>query len=150
MKISGSTFNAKRASVRFEKSNTQTKLIVLLGSAKQLSKDSKTTRSGAFFSQRVQDVLKQFQQLSREDQQEALQEIVTGVPTRLTEAYKELDTNMKMVFWYRLTDDFQGNVLLSKLFSQTKSNIQENLMSELATWNAHELMLFLREAVATE
>ena len=150
MNTLGLNFDIKQANVQFKQSNAETKLFVLLGSAKQLYEDNRATTSGALFSQKVQCILKELQQIPKNERQEALQEIVTGAQTRLTEAYEKLDTNMKMVFWYRLTDNLQGNSLLSKPFSQNLISNQERLLSELVTRDSNELLSFLRAAVETD
>ena len=141
------TFNIEDASIQFKRANAHTRLVVLHYLAKQLHKASKTAKPGAFFSQKVQGVIKQVQQLPREERQEALQEVLTGAPTRLTEVYEELDTNMRMAFWYRLANGRRGDILIPKTISHEVGDNQETLLSDLASRDSNELVSFLREAV---
>ncbi|MEM9003591.1 MAG: orange carotenoid protein N-terminal domain-containing protein [Cyanobacteria bacterium P01_F01_bin.86] len=141
-------FNLENAGIQFNQANAQTRLVVLHYLAKQLHKASKTAKPGAFFSQKVQGMLKQVQQVPREERQEALQEILTGTPTRLTEVYEGLDTNMRMAFWYRLANGRKGDSLLSKTLASEVNSEQAELLSELASRDSNELVSFLRKAVA--
>ena len=141
------TFNIEDAGIQFKQANANTRLVVLHYLAKQLHKASKTAKPGAFFSQKVQGVIKQVQQLPREERQEALQEVLTGAPTRLTEVYEELDTNMRMAFWYRLVNGRRGDTLLPNSLPRETSSAQDLLLSDLASRDSNELVSFLREAV---
>lgn len=132
---------------QFHQSSAQTKLIVLQYLAKQLHHDSKATTPGAFFSQKVQEILKQVQQLSREERSEALHDIMAAIPTRLTEAYQRLDTNMKMAFWYRLANDRQYQCFLPASLPQGLNVQQDDLLLELANRDSNELVFLLRGAV---
>lgn len=142
------TSNIESIGARFQQASASTKLVVLHYLAKQVYQASKTATPGAFFSQQVQGVLKQVQQLPREERQGALEEILTDVPTRLTEAYEALDTNMKMAFWYRLFNVRRGAALLPKSHLNVTTSEQENLIAGLNSRDSNELVSFLREAVS--
>ncbi|MEO1300536.1 MAG: orange carotenoid protein N-terminal domain-containing protein, partial [Cyanobacteria bacterium J06636_16] len=75
------------------------------------------------------------------------QEILTGAPTRLTEMYENLDTNMRMAFWYRLATGRRGDAEILKSLSIDLSNGQSALLSELSSRDSNELVSILREAV---
>lgn len=62
----------------------------------------------AKFSQVVNSLIRQLHQLNRHERFQALRDIVMGTPTRFSEAYSELDINMKLAFWYRLANDPNG------------------------------------------
>ncbi len=140
-------FDLEDVGVQFERANAQTQLVVLHYLSKQLHKASKTAKPGAFFSQKVQGMIKQVQQLPREERQEALQEILTGAPTRLTEMYEHLDTNMRMAFWYRFTNGRRGEAAILKALNHDANNGQSDLLSNLSNRDSNELVSILREAV---
>jgi hypothetical protein len=133
---------------QFFSASAQTQLVVLNYLAQKIHRASNSAALGAFFSQKVQNVIKQLQQLPREDRYSALEEILHGGPTRLTEAYGELDTNMRMAFWYRLANSRRGESVLSPGSLTSWSQEQHNLLSELETRDSNELVTFLRQAVS--
>jgi hypothetical protein len=133
---------------RFFAASAQTQLVVLNYVAQKIHRASNTATPSAFFSQTVQIVIKQLQQLPREDRHSALEEILHGVPTRLTEAYGGLDTNMKMAFWYRLANSRRDEALLSPSALTGWNQEQHILLSDLETRDSNELVSFLRQAVA--
>ncbi|NER84534.1 MAG: hypothetical protein F6K42_34445 [Leptolyngbya sp. SIO1D8] len=139
--------NLESTNVQFNQTSAQTRLVILHYLAKRLHQASTAAKPSALFSQKVQSVLKQVQQVPREERQEVLQEILAGAPTRLSEAYEDLDTNMKMAFWYRLVNNRRENVLLLKSIPQETSSEQIALLSDLASRDSNELVSFLREAV---
>jgi len=115
--------------------------------AQKIHRASNTATPSAFFSQKVQTVIKQLQQLPRAGRHQALEEILHGTPTRLAEAYGELDTNMRMAFWYRLANSHRGEALLANQALTRWSQEQHLLLSDLETRDCNELITFLREAV---
>jgi len=139
-----------RSIEQFSQAGAQTKLVILHYLAQKLYRASDSATPSAFFSQKVQTVLKQLQQLPRADRHEALEEILHGIPTRLTEVYSELDTNMRMAFWYRLANSHRGEALLAQQPLSSWNPEQHVLLSELETCDCNELIAFLREAVAAK
>lgn len=148
MTIANLTFNIDRTAVQFQRAMPSTQLVILHYLVKQLNKASKTATPSAFFSQRVQNVLRQLQQLPREERYQALQEILVGVPTRISEAYSELDVNMKMAFWYRLANSDQSSILLSGVYTQADEGTRNDLLADLESRDSNELVSFLREVVS--
>jgi len=142
--------NSVDVGVEFQQADAKTKLVVLNYLVRQLNRASRAATPSALFSQRVQEVVNQIQQLPREERCEALQEILAGIPTRLTDAYKGLDTNMRMAFWYRLLNDSRGNTLLPKALPYETDNFQAALLSDLASRESNELVALLREAVSQD
>ena len=135
---------------RFSQASAQTKLVILHYLSQRIYRASNSATPSAFFSQRVQTVIKQLQQLPREDRYAALEEILHGVPTRLTEAYGELDTNMRMAFWYRLANSRRDDSLLAHGALTSWNQEQHVLLTDLETRDSNELITFLRDAVASE
>ncbi|NEQ47974.1 MAG: hypothetical protein F6K00_32360 [Leptolyngbya sp. SIOISBB] len=135
---------------RFAQASAQTQLVILHYLAQKIYRASNSATPSALFSQRVQTVIKQLQQLPREDRYSALEEILHGVPTRLTEAYSELDANMKMAFWYRLANSHRDDSLLAHGALTSWSQEQHVLLADLETRDSNELITFLRDAVTAE
>ncbi|MEM0979426.1 MAG: orange carotenoid protein N-terminal domain-containing protein [Cyanobacteria bacterium P01_H01_bin.58] len=147
MEVINLQLSVKDVCRQFHQSSAQTKLIVLHYLAKQLHHASKATTPSAFFSQKVQEVVKQVQQLSREERSAALHDMMTETPTRLTEAYQLLDTNMKMAFWYRLANDRKYQGFLPASSPRGLNVQQDNLLLDLGNRDSNELVFLLRGAV---
>lgn len=137
----------ERSDFDFHQLDARTKLVVLHYLARKIHRASKAATPSALFSQKVHNVLKQMQQLSREERYEALEEILRGVPTRLTEAYDGLDTNMRMAFWYRLVNNRQNDVLYSLPYTGALNPDQKALLAHLESRDSNELVTLLRDAV---
>ncbi|MDB9528074.1 orange carotenoid protein N-terminal domain-containing protein [Oscillatoria sp. CS-180] len=150
MAVTNLKSNLDNTTVKFRQSSARTQLVILYYLAQKLHRASKVATPSALFSQKVHGVLKQIQQLSCEDRYVVLEEILRGSPTRLTEAYDELDTNMRIAFWYRLANNRKGNLLPSMPYGQNLNLDQEALLSELDSRDSNELVTFLREAVEAE
>ncbi|RZM74863.1 orange carotenoid protein N-terminal domain-containing protein [Leptolyngbya iicbica] len=132
---------------RFFAASAHTQLVILNYLAQKIHRASNTATPSAFFSQKVQIMIQQLHQLPREDRHLALEEILHGVPTRLTEAYSDLDTNMRMAFWYRLANSRRDESLLSPKALTAWNQEQHMLLSDLETRDSNELVTFLRQAV---
>jgi len=141
------TSNLDSTVARFHRASADVQLVILHCLAKKLHQASTKTTPSAYFSQKVQAVIKQLQQLPRPERHHALEEILTGVPTRLTEAYEELDTNMRMAFWYRLANGRRDESLLPGSSLQSTSD-PGDLLAELESRDSNELVSFLRDAVS--
>ena len=132
---------------RFFAASAQTQLVVLNYLSQKSHRAANPATPSAFFSQKVQLVIRQLQQLSREDRCAALEEILHGVPTRLAEAYSDLDSNMRMAFWYRLANSRRDESLLAPTTLTGWNQEQHILLSDLETRDSNELVTFLRQAV---
>jgi len=132
---------------QFLDASAETQLVILHYLAQKIHRASNTATPSAFFSQTVQIVIKQLQQLPRAERHQALEEILHGTPTRLAEAYDELDTNMRMAFWYRLAKSRREEALLANHALTRWSPEQHWLLSDLETRDCNELITFLREVV---
>ncbi len=140
-------FNLDQATIQFRQARADTQLMVLYSLVQRLHRVSRTATPTAFFSQKVQAVLKQLQQLPRPERHQALEEILMGVPTRLTEAYEDLDINMRMAFWYRLVNGEQGDTMLPQPQSPAMAEERRQLLAALEQRDSNELVALLREAV---
>ncbi|NJL44914.1 MAG: hypothetical protein HC922_02490 [Leptolyngbyaceae cyanobacterium SM2_3_12] len=101
----------------------------------------------ALFSQAVQQLLSQFNQVDRQDQLEILRDILLGADTRFAKAYGALNINMKLAFWQRLT----RQISLKRLSPSFKDRIQPRetvaLMARVNTMGLNERLHFLRQVI---
>lgn len=102
----------------------------------------------ALFSQAVQQLVQQVQQMSREDQLEICRDILGHSDTRFAQAYQALNPNMKLAFWHRLFS--RGRNLPWETVTE-RANQQADtylLRSRLGTMGLNERLHFLRQVVA--
>jgi hypothetical protein len=133
--------------VRFQQADAKTQLATLCYLARRIYQTSNTTTPRAFFSQRVHEVLKFIQQLPKQDRCAALEDILSGVPTRLAEAYDDLDVNMRMAFWYRLANSQTCEPLRLILPTSDHTSECKQLLADLETCDANELVSIMWNAV---
>ncbi|MGF1460412.1 MAG: orange carotenoid protein N-terminal domain-containing protein [Leptolyngbyaceae cyanobacterium] len=133
---------------RFLTASPATQLMVLRSVVEKIHQASSTATPSALFSQKVQSVLRLLQQLPRDERHQALEEILQDVDTRLTEAYRDLDSNMKVAFWYRLASDRHSQNLLSDVQTSPWNHEQQRLLNELESRDSNELITFLHRVIA--
>lgn len=102
----------------------------------------------ALFSQAVQQLVQQVQQVSREEQIEICRDILGHADTRFTQAYQGLSPNMKLAFWHRLFS--RGRNLPWEMVVQRANRQAETylLRSRLGGMGLNERIHFLRQAIA--
>lgn len=102
----------------------------------------------ALFSQAVQQLVQQVQQMSPEDQVHICRDILGHADTRFTQAYQSLNPNMKLAFWHRLFS--RGRKLpWDAVVRQANQQADTYLLrSRLATMGLNERLHFLRQVVA--
>jgi hypothetical protein len=142
--------NLENATARFHQASARTQLVFLYYIARKIHQTSKMATPSAFFSQKVHEVLQQIQQLPKGDRHEALEDILHGVPTRLTEAYDGLDTNMRMAFWYRLANGRRSDALLPTTDHAQSNHEQESLLADLEKRDSNELVSIMWAVVGTQ
>ncbi|ASC70587.1 Orange carotenoid-binding protein [Halomicronema hongdechloris C2206] len=96
----------------------------------------------AKFSQVVHSLIRQLHQLSRHERFQALRDIVVGSPTRFSEAYTGLDTNMKLAFWYCLAHDPGGTPRYPLPLLEA-----DPILQALDSMDLNQQIYFLRRAV---
>lgn len=102
----------------------------------------------ALFSQAVQRLVQQVQQMSREEQLDICREILGHADTRFAHAYQDLSPNMKLAFWHRLFA--QGrNLPWSTIVHQAHRQADTALLqSRLTTMGLNERIHFLQQVIA--
>lgn len=99
----------------------------------------------ALFSQAVQQIVNQMQQVDRRDQVAIVRDIVARADTRFFHAYQALNINMKLAFWHRLFT-FLPESRLSLLACQHRPATQL-LLTRLDAMGLNERLRFLRRVV---
>lgn len=89
----------------FSRADADCRLMILWRIYHQLGQTFASVVPAALFSQVVQQLLRQIQQLPRTDRLDALRDIVSGEETRFGQQYHSLNLNMKLAFWYRLSHE---------------------------------------------
>ncbi|TVP69153.1 MAG: hypothetical protein EA342_04035 [Leptolyngbya sp. LCM1.Bin17] len=101
----------------------------------------------ALFSQAVQQLINQLDQVHRDDKIDVLRDILAGADTRFTQAYQSLNSNMRLAFWHRLMHRIPASALPSMAMCQAKSPTAEALITRLNTMGLNERLHFLRRVV---
>lgn len=100
----------------------------------------------ALFSQAVQQLLSQIQQVDRDDQTAILRDILVGADTRFTRVYQALNPNMKLAFWHRLFHLMTASRLPLSTCQNGPARTQ-SLLTRLDTMGLNERLHFLRRVV---
>lgn len=93
----------QEALTTYNRASANSKLLTIWSLYHSLGRGVTHTVPVALFSQVVQSLLRQFGLISREEQTEVLRDMVSGAETRFAQEYAALNINMKLAFWYRLT-----------------------------------------------
>jgi hypothetical protein len=129
----------------FKSASVDCQLTVLWQAYDTLGQAFASVAPVALFSQAVQQLVKQLNQVNREDQLEILRDILSGADTRFTQVYQTLSVNMKLAFWQRLFSHRDWQHLLSVTNCQPAS---QTLIARLSTMGLNERLHFLRRVVA--
>lgn len=99
----------------------------------------------ALFSQMVQRLISQFQQVSRPDRLEVLRDIVANHRTRFSDEYAGLNINMKLAFWHRLITLLDRQAI--EALSETTDPAGQAIRRQLDTMGLNERLHFLRRVL---
>ncbi|MGG6240123.1 orange carotenoid protein N-terminal domain-containing protein [Nodosilinea sp. AN01ver1] len=130
----------------FESVDVDCKIAVLWQTYDTLGQAFAAIAPVALFSQAVQQLLSQIQQLNRDDQAAILRDILSGADTRFTHAYQALNINMKLAFWHRLFHLMPAS-RLPLATCQDGSARTQALLTRLNTMGLNERLHFLRQVV---
>ncbi|MBE9156709.1 hypothetical protein IQ265_07690 [Nodosilinea sp. LEGE 06152] len=131
----------------FESVDVDCKIAVLWHTYDTLGQAFAAIAPVALFSQAVQQLLSQIQQVDRDDQAAILRDILSGAETRFTVAYHALNINMKLAFWHRLFHLMPANRLPLATCQDGPAKTQA-LLARLNTMGLNEHLHFLRRVVS--
>ena len=104
----------------------------------------------ALFSQAVQQLISQMQQVDSHDQVAILRDILAGADTRFSQAYQALNINMKLAFWHRIVHLIPaGRLQLEPCHGSAHNGSADtqNLLTRINAMGLNERLHFLRRVV---
>lgn len=137
----------KQAVEAFEAVEVDCKIAVLWYIYDTLGHAFAATPPVALFSQAVQQLLSQIQQVDRTEQAAILREILAGADTRFTQAYQTLNINMKLAFWHRLFHLMPAS-RLPLMTCQDGPATTQALLANLNAMGLNERLHFLRRVMS--
>lgn len=139
-------FQFEQAVQAFESAEADCQLAILWRIYDTLGQAFAAIAPVALFSQAVQQLLSQIQQLDRGDQAAILRDILAGADTRFAHVYQALNTNMKLAFWHRLFTLMPAS-RLSLEACQAEAGATNTLVARLNTMGLNERLHFLRRVL---
>lgn len=139
-------FQFEQAVQSFELVDVDCKIAVLWQIYDTLGQAFAAIAPVALFSQAVQQLLSQIQQVDRDDQSAIVRDILAGADTRFTQAYQALNMNMKLAFWHRLFSLIPASRLPLTACRDGSATTQA-LIARIDTMGLNERLHFLRRAV---
>lgn len=141
-------FSPEEAVYLFHQASPDCQIVALWETYHTLGHAFGTVAPLALFSQAVQHLVQQVQQMPPEEQLEICRDILGYTDTRFAHAYRDLNPNMKLAFWHRL---FQRGRNLPWDAVLQRANEQPDiyrLRARLDTMGLNERLHFLRQVVA--
>lgn len=126
----------------FQTVDRDCQLIMIWQSYETLGQAFASVAPLALFSQAVQQLVKQFNQVGRDEQLDILHDILSGADTRFTLAYRQLNPNMKLAFWHRLFSRRDWTKLLAHQASLREQTACDRLSLRLSTMGLNERLHF--------
>jgi hypothetical protein len=131
----------------FESAELDCRLAILWQTYETLGQAFAAIAPVALFSQAVQQLISQIQQVEGRDQVSILHDILAGADTRFADAYRTLNINMKLAFWHRLFYLMPAS-RIPLATCQKGADSTQVLLARLATMGLNERLHFLRRVVA--
>jgi hypothetical protein len=131
----------------FESADLDCRLAVLWQTYDTLGQAFAAVVPVALFSQAVQQLISQLQQVDQQDQMAILRDILAGADTRFTQAYSALNINMKLAFWHRLFHLMPASRLPLTTCLEGGAATQL-LLTRLSSMGLNERLRFLRRVVS--
>lgn len=139
-------FQFEQAVQAFESADLDCRLAILWQTYNTLGQAFAAIAPVALFSQAVQQLISQIQQVDRQDQISVLRDILAGADTRFTQAYHTLNANMKLAFWHRLFHLMPASRLPLTACQDGAASTQA-LLTRLDAMGLNERLHFLRRVV---
>lgn len=129
----------------YESANVDCQIAILWQTYDTLGQAFAAIAPVALFSQAVQHLINQMQQVDRDDQVSILRDIVARADTRFAHAYQALNINMKLAFWHRLFVCLPVSRLPLSTCQQVPAT--QALLTRLDAMGLNERLHFLRRVV---
>lgn len=131
----------------FESAEVDCRLAVIWQTYETLGQAFAAIAPVALFSQAVQHLIRQVQQVDSADQVAILRDILAGADTRFGHAYHALNINMKLAFWHRLVHLIPPGRLPLDACQRGNASTQA-LLARIDAMGLNERLHFLRRVVA--
>jgi hypothetical protein len=102
----------------------------------------------ALYSQSVQHLLKQLEQVNRDERLHILRDILAGEYTRFTEEYRALNINMRMAFWHRVASKMSLDSLPTAAVCNRTSGPGRELLHYVDSMGLNERLHYLRRVLS--
>lgn len=134
----------EQALIDLQLASADSQLWLLRQLTRQLSDAIASAPPAALFSQTVQRLIQQLQQVRRQDRLEVLRDIITGGDTRFSQEYHHLDSSMKLIFWYRLSAWLPQH-WQQESCSQEQRDTLQRLQKSFAAMDSNQQFYYLQE-----
>jgi hypothetical protein len=136
-----------RAAVAFHAADVDCQLAMLWQIYTTLGQAFASIAPVALYSQAVQHLIKQLEQVNRAERLNILRDILSGEYTRFTEEYKALNINMRLAFWHRVTNNLSFDRLPTAAVCDRTSGPDRELMHYVDSMGLNERLNYLRRVL---
>ncbi len=140
-------FQFEQAVQSFEAAEVDCRIAILWQTYDTLGQAFAAIAPVALFSQAVQQLISHMQQVDGQDQVSILRDILAGADTRFSQAYQNLNVNMKLAFWYRLVQLMPARRLPLDACHHGSAAAQA-LLARIDTMGLNERLHFLRRVLS--
>jgi hypothetical protein len=139
-------FHFEQAVQSFESAEVDCRIAILWQTYDTLGQAFAAIAPVALFSQAVQQLISQLQQVDGPDQVSILRDILVGADTRFSHAYQTLNGNMRLAFWHRLVHLMPAERLPLDA-CQNGTAATKALLARIDAMGLNERLHFLRRVV---
>jgi hypothetical protein len=139
-----------QAVAAFKQADVDCQLAVLDHAYRNLRRAIASPAPAALFSQVVNHLIRQLQQVRREDRAEALREVLTEADTRFGREYSTLNVNMRLAFWYRLARNLDPALTNVTRECQDSSETVQSITRLFDEMDLNQQMHFLRQILSSD
>ena len=139
--------NLEQAVDQFAKASIDDQLALLWFSYEKVGRAIRSAAPVAIFSQITQRLFTQVKHIRREEQLDAIRDIVAGADTRVSREYTKLNVNMKLAFWYKLAQGVQDGSIQQVPLNHELAPEAKPVLSALEAMGFNEQVSFLQKAI---
>lgn len=128
--------------------NIDDKLAFLWFVYKKMGQSITPAAPGAAETEIAEGLYNQVKELSHQEQLEVQRNLFTGKDTLISREYGSLSDNTKLLFWYRLAQGMEAEVIIPMPENYELGNKAKQLLSNLESINFEQQITFLRKVVS--
>lgn len=141
-----STLQIDRTFAIFKAANVDCQLAIIWHTYRTMGQAIADAAPVALFSQGVQRLINQFNQVQRGERLDVLRDILAGHETRFSEEYGALNIYMKLAFWHRLTHVTSVDAVPSFAACGSSDEVHQ-MLQQLDSMGLNERLYFLRRVL---